>query len=215
MSFIINPYAFGAAATITSIAIFATSESAAQTITAPASIEAGDLLVLSDFAEDVDPVPAVIPSGFTTLSTSELTGLTDRRCTTSYKIANGTEDGASLTGLDGSTRKVLVVYRANIPITSVVLAGVLSSGMTNADPTGPTILAGAGTPPLLILATYASTGAVDPRTFSTTKDGETGHTGSLVYQAYKFYAASPANTTIDMADEGSGNCVHGGYLQLT
>lgn len=205
-------FAAAEAAAVTSLAVQSSNTSSAQTITGPADIAAGDLLVLYDMAVDSPAPSAVVPTDFTivtNVSDSILRGII------SYKIADGSEASASLTGMNGATqnRKALYVFRGDVAINTVSPQSVNQPAPTGGDPTAQSVTAGSGAVPLVVIAGYGSSGIIDPRTFSTTKDGEINPNTNM-YLAYKIYNSSPANTTIDMADEGVSNNLHSFYLEV-
>ena len=184
--------------------------STAASITAPSDINAGDLLLFLDRTFGTET--SVIPSGFT-----ELVADTGLKLYLSFKVASGAEQSTTIGGMSGSAHsKIMACFRGNRPITAAMGASPLSE-QSSGNPTGFAVTAGAGTPPLLVVAAYSvnPAGAVDPRTFSTTKDAETASADSSLYLAWKFYASSPANTTIDMDDEGTNNTLLGAYLTLS
>lgn len=190
-----------------------TATSTAQTITGPSGIQAGDLLVLLDRATNVIGTPAtVVPSGFTSIVNTTSANV---RQIASYKIADGTEASASLTGMNGDVinAKALYVFRGNVAI-SAVNVSTPNSEATDGNPASQSVTASGGTPPLIVLGCYGSSGAVDPRTFSTTKDGEINPSTAL-YLAYKIYNVSPADTSIDMDDEGVNNILQSFYIECS
>lgn len=182
-------------------------------IVAPSGIQTGDLLVLYDYKGVTVSIAA--PSGFTTI-TSDATAT--GRTTISYKIADGTESGTTITGMggtNGATSMILAVFRGNIPITSVTPASTAEQ-KTDSAPTNQTVTSGSGTPPLVVIATYensASGSAISPRGFSPAADGEitTGNTHHFL--DYKIYNSSPANITASMGDFGTSNMLASFYLQ--
>jgi hypothetical protein len=205
-----------AAATLAPVVAQASSTSAAQTITAPADIIAGDLLVILDRAENVSGTPtSVTPTGFTSINALLDAGGFARQ-NLSYKIAVGTEGSSTITGMVGTeyTEKAMYVFRGGIPITSVTVGSAAGQGVST-DPTAQVVAASAGTPPLIVIGGYSvyGTGIVDPRTFSTTKNGEI-NPSTRFYLAYKVYDTSPADTTIDMDDEGAENMLQSCYLAV-
>ncbi len=201
----------------TSLSQVASATSALETITVPAGVIAGDLLVLLDRAEDdATTVPTtVVPTGFTSIINTAHAQYT--RSIMSYKIAVGTEASSSITGMNGTAyeSKAMYVFRGNNPITSVTAASAAGQ-FTESNPTAQVVTASAGAVPLVVLAGYSvfAANAVDPRTFSTTKDGEISN-GTDLYLAYKIYNSSPADTTVDMDDEGFENCLQSCYLQVS
>ena len=200
---------------LTSVSFTDSATSTAATITAPASINSGDLLILHDVAHGGASTPtSVIPSGFTSIVDTDITKL---KSILSYKIADGTEDGASLTGMNGSdfNAKGLYQFRGDIPITSVNLSTV-NSEATAGNPSSQNVSASGGTSPLIVIGAYGTSNAagVDPRTFSPAKDGEIS--GSVEqYLAYKIYNSSPADVSIDMDDEGAANILYSLYIEAS
>jgi hypothetical protein len=185
-----------------------------QTITGPASIQAGDILILHDFAyvSSGGPPAAAIPSGFTTIVNL---GGSIARSVVSYKIADGSEASASLSGMpdDEYVAKMLYVFRGNAPATSVNVAG-LNQQLTGGDPTSQNVAASGGAVPLLVIGAYGSGGGISPRTFNPAKDGEINGISGLAYLAYKIYNSSPADTAVDMVDEGGENTLVSFYMEV-
>jgi hypothetical protein len=194
----------------------ASATSAATTVTGPASIIAGDLLVLLDMAFNATLPASTVPSGFTIIWDQNDT--VSQRTIMSYKIATGAEASASLTGMAGSAlvNKQLYVFRGDSAIAAVSVLDV-DSQFTSGNPTAQTITSGSGVAPLVVLAGYSADTAINPRTFTVggvaAKDGELAH-GVLAYLAYKIYNAAPANVVIDMDDEGGSNNLGGCYIQV-
>lgn len=212
--------ASGAAAPLTELD-FLTSASVADstTITGPATIQAGDLLVISDVVYLKSGTPtSVVPADFT--AAQNFTGV-NGRLILSYKIATGAEASASITGMtmNGTTlfgSKIMFVFRGNTPITTASDASGGAEGTTG-NPAAQNVAASGGTPPLVILAAYATRGAIDPRTFSPAKDGELQRTAINSvdhWLAYRIYETAPANTSIDMDDEGGNNILVSRYIQV-
>lgn len=198
------------------LSFIASTTSTAATITAPSSINAGDLLVLMDTASSVFVSPTtVVPTGFTSISNRTFSsGSAFQRAIFSYKIANGSEDSSSITGMDGNLndQKIMMQFRGSSAIAAVTPSTVnFTSSDTN--PTAQNAAASGGVAPLIVLGGYYTTGGtIDPRTMSPAKDGEANSSVSQ-YLAYKIYNSSPADVSVDMDDEGSGNAVHAFYLQ--
>lgn len=188
--------------------------------TLPNGIQAGDLIVVLDMAIDVTgPVPtAVTPSGFT--NDINFNDGNTARVMLSHKIADGTEGGASVTGMDApdGESKLTYVFRGNIPI-SLVSVQDIATEFTTGNPVSQTANASGGTVPLVVLGGYLTSGvAVDPRTFSPAKDGEINVAlGGLsdFWLAYKIYNSSPADVSIDMDDEGGNNALCSCYIQCS
>jgi hypothetical protein len=200
----------GAPTTITQVD---SATSTASTITVPASVIAGDLLVLLDLAFGSAPV-ANVPTDFLTIN--NLSDGSNARQLVSYKLADGSEASASLTGIStaGNTfRKSLYVMRGNSPALLATLAGV-NSEFTSGNPSAQNVTASGGTPPLVVFGCYGCPAqTIDPRTMSPAKDGEISPQVSS-YLAYKIYNSSPADVSVDMDDEGVANFLQSFYISL-
>lgn len=192
-----------------------------ETIEVPAGIQAGDLIVLLDYAEEVGAPLDTHPSGFTRLlEYGESASVSNHESVMilSYKLAVGNESGQTLTGMDGDgIAKALVVFRSDPPIESVAAAVDVDGDNTNGNPDPINIPAGSQTPPLIAFGCYGSAGNISPRTMSPTKDGEVGlnEEDASAWLAWKIYESSPADVQIDMDDEGNLNTLAGAYIRLT
>lgn len=143
-----------------------------------------------------------------------------------YRVCNGTESGTAVANCTGGwgaltspigAGRLIVIFRPNRPATSVSFE---SGGgqITTANPTAQNVEANGQTPPLIVLSGYASTGAIDPRTFTPAKDGEVGGgiNDNQMWIAYKIYNTgdTPADHSIDMDDEGI-NYLASRYILIT
>lgn len=199
--------------------------------TCPTTV-AGDLIVVANIYDDFDsgvaPSNNNYPSGFTGIGVRSSTEIVARAA---YKIASGSEGGTTITGmgLSGSSTTDAVymgiyTFRSNLPpLFGIGAASTDFPVGTGGNPAGATVTSGGGTPPLIVFGlywTYNGGGQVlSPRTFSTTKDGEINMSSAVgqtsCYLAYKIYNSSPANTTVDMDDEGTYNWVGSWYLTMS
>lgn len=189
--------------------------STASTITAPATINAGDLLVLVDFGSSNPGPPAnVTPSGFTSIQT--LAGSTYDRYNISYKIAVGNEDSSTVTGIDASTVNLKTLFRfvPSVPVVAVTV-GSLHHEVTDGDPASQSCLASAGSAPLIVFGVYASASNVNTATlvFTPAQDVEI-LSGTFLSARYKIYNTAPQDTTIDMPDYGVENMLTSFYLSV-
>jgi hypothetical protein len=204
-----------AAPALASVSNVGNASSTAATITWP-SVQAGDMAILFDVgAGSPGLVPgAVTPSGFTNMC--NVTDGISVRAMTSFKMCTGAESG-SLTGMNGflSNKKGMLILRGDITFASISGAGAQNGALSSGNPGAIVVAASAGSPPLLVIGCYNSSGAIDPRTFSTTKDGEQAFHANTMWIAWKLYLASPADSSIDEDDEGSNNLIQGFYANLT
>lgn len=192
--------------------------SVASTITAPTGIQAGDIIVLFDSAQNLSTIPAtVVPTGFTSIINAP-SSLSHREII-SFKLADGTEGGTTITGMNGATsnRKVIFVFRGDIAITTVTPANA-GNVTTSGNPASTLVTSSAGIAPLVVLAGWAipnADGSVDNRSFNPAKDAELNPSPSTsAYFAYKIYNSAPADITVDMDDEGVDNQYVFCYLQV-
>ena len=213
MPLILNPYAFAAF----SFAFQASADSSAQTITCP-TVEPYDVGVLFDTATNsTASIPSnVVPSGFAQLQTSSTTYY---RTTLSYKVFDGTEDGASFTGMNGnhSNAKVLLVFRPTRAIATVGTSTFLQETSSGA-PASQLIAASGQTAPLIRLAACVDGAGPSSANFTGgTFDATVVKTGSdsSIRAGYAVQNTSPSNTTVSMADGGAGNCLISGWMNFT
>lgn len=179
------------------IAFRSSATSTGSTIVAPSNIVAGDLLVLYDNVAGSAP-SSQVPSGFNTIT--DIPYLASRRAVCSYKIATGSEAGATLTGMSGSTTmaKILLVFSTNGATAGTVKS--IQSYYDDGNPPAQTITSGSGTAPLLVCGFIRSpTGSGN--SMSPTQDGIILN-GTVHYGYYKIYNSSPSNVTFDT---GTGN----------
>jgi hypothetical protein len=221
-----NP-GFIAGGRLTTLTQVLSSTSTTNTITAPSGIQAGDLIIMVDSGGggvETNPPADVTPSGFTRIGTSlTFDGGTfgpSVRQNLWYKIANGTEGGVSLTGLNAvvADNKVIAVFRGNKPISSVILSTPTGQA-TGGNPTAQNIDAASGAAPLVAIAAYgAPDDTIPTRTFTVggvaAKDGEVNSSGGC-YLAWKIYNTAPANIVIDMDDTGDLNALQGVYISCS
>lgn len=206
------PAGVAAARATLSFLASAVSESSS-TVTAPASIQAGDVLVLYDIAQGLFSLPpTALPAGFTAISNIVSgSGPGSLRSSISYKLADGTEANAALTGQAGVfVDKVLIVLRRNPPASRLIV-GSVNAQVTDADPTTQLVSASAAIAPLAVFG--CSTGqSMNQRTMTPPQDGQVT-VAATTWVGYKIFNASPADVTVDMGDEGGSNFLQSFYIQ--
>ncbi len=184
---------------LTTLSQVLSSVSTASTITTPASILAGDLIILIDHAVHSSAPTVVTPSGYTNI-VNTLSG--NDRVLVSYKISDGSDSSVSLTGMNGATlnRKAVLVFRGdNAPV--VVTGGTYE--VTLSAPTNQVQNVAGFTTPVVVLALWGSTGSITTRGMSPAKDGEVNVASNLSYAGWKIYNASPSSTTVSQTDTGT------------
>lgn len=203
---------------VSSIAFQTSADSASQTITCP-TVSQYDIAVLFDAATNTGPAspPAnVVPSGFTQIQTS--TDSDFSRNTVSYKVMVGTESGSSLTGMNGavSNAKILLVFRPNGLVLSVGLSSFLQQ-TSNGDVSSQLIGASGQSTPLVRLASAAVGSNTTPPPFTSgTFDATLTRVGSFsaLRVGYTIQNTSPSNDTVDIGDNGNGNCLISGWMNF-
>jgi hypothetical protein len=192
--------------------------STGSTITIPATVQAGDLLLLWDVAVAGTTPSEVVPGTFTRITANTLNvqgGGSGVRGVASYRIAVSGDESDVVTGMNGSgsNQKVLVVFRGDNPITAVNISGTVGSEGTTGNPASQNAAASGGQVPLIVVGCYGSTGAISPRTFSPAETEEI--TASIrCYLKYKLYDSAPSDTSVDMDDEGA-NILASFYIEAS
>lgn len=174
----------------------------------------GDLIVYGATIQQSGTTAPTVPTGFTAItSLGYETGATDILGCLAYKIADGTEGGAVLTGDSGgaATRvKGIAVFHSDAgPITAVSVAGKHDEG-TSGDPAAQVIDASGQAVPLIALALYAwgngtvatAAASMSPAETGSIDDINADASGQKLKLKYKIYNSSPADVTVDMADAG-------------
>lgn len=182
--------------------------SVSDSITLPAGINAGDLLVMFGWAGGVSSPTVNTPSGWTKVGQASSGSASTA---TWYKIATGADASSSHSGFfSGDTFAFLgcLTFRPDNPITAASAVGSYQGQVTDGNPTLQTISSSAGTPVLVALANCIGTLTMTPN------DGTVDNIGSM-YMGWKIYTASPANVTADSPDEGTGNSTQSCYFEVS
>jgi hypothetical protein len=183
--------------------------SSVSTITIPSTAAVGDIAVLFDYSTTTTDTT---PTGFTQVNTATTTGI---RTSNSYKILVTGDSGASITGMAGTTRKIIAIFRPATTVRSVVAT---SSGAqaTTATPTNQTL--GVATNSLvsettLGFAQYGATAAITTRTGA----GMSEIAGAATTQYAKYIVLNSgvarSNITIGQTDNGT-NALTSFYLKF-
>lgn len=203
MGLILNPYGFGM-----TIAQQAVATSSLSTITMPTVI-AGDLAILFDYT--IADAGDVLPTGFSTINNL---GNTTQRLRGSYKICDGSESGATVTGCNGASgnSKVLYTFRGSKAITTATRSVVNTENAGAGAPAAQTVLSGAGAAPLIIVGADGAVSA-ENLTGSTAFDGT--QTSNDLIVGYKIHNSSPANHTVDADDGGTNNLLMSCFFECS
>lgn len=199
--------------TLRQVWLFASTTSAAASVIAPAGIQKGDLMVLIDAPENAAAInTASVPSGFTQFRDAPSSGW-ETKVVMSYKIADGTEGGATIMGMTGAVEnaKVLLVFRGRARIRSLSMVSDLHE-MSNGDPSGVIANFSGITPaasPVIALGTVQCRGSTPPAFQTQSPAFGASLTGGHLRVGYTIYdkAAAISNQNVDLADNGQGNIV--------
>jgi hypothetical protein len=208
------------------ITLLAAVTATAASIVMPAGVRAGDLALLFD-APAGGNSPRVVPPGFTSLYAIATTGSWGRHHGVAMRvIASAAEAGSVLTGSAGTvdpgtgivnSRKILLVFRGNVPIKTATYVPGVSTGSNN-NPGTITLASGAGTPPLILwgcisTTAHATTPFEAPWTtpaFGAEVSVEALRVGFTIVNR----GNTPANQALDMTDFGSSNMITAAYVTL-
>jgi hypothetical protein len=195
---------------VQSVSLPTSATSTASTITVPAAAAANDIAILFDTSTTTTDTT---PSGWTSISKTTTTGI---RTNISYKKLVSGDVNSSITGMAGTTRKVMVIVRADINPTNIKLSNASAQSTTSA-PSNQTITLANNLQPIVGFACYASTGNVGTRGWSTGNPSEYSSvsTSSVYVKALAYNpGAVNATPTISMSDNGT-NTLQSFYLHLS
>lgn len=221
----------------------------AVTITQPVETRSGDLLLIYNYASNQvsATIPtAVTPSGYTNIfNVGRSTATIGQRITGYYKIADGTEGGVSVTGMD-STADYLVIYlvRWNKAITTVTPTDVETDNTFTATVTKTVATGGSIAPAILFHAHrsfnnvvyYYSDGTYElpnygifdvrnnatlntyynnPSTNPNISYATSGMMGTIFYGLKLFNYPTTPDINITVKGDGTFNIMATGYLQIS
>lgn len=201
---------------VSSVSLHASVASFSPTLTWPGTIAAGDVAVVCDYARSTGDITEVPLSGFTSIAGAEQgyeSSGDNEAGRVWYKILTGSESGSFSTMGASDNGTVLLIFRGNIPITSVSPGG-WQSDMTGNDPASQIVAASGGAVPLVVIGVAASSATPSFSTASPAFDGLITVSGSELLAGYKIYESSPVNHTVDMGDVGNDNYLSSGYLEF-
>jgi hypothetical protein len=207
---------------LTSLGLVALNRSTSTTVTAPANIEPGDLLIHYYQTENRSTAAATPPSGFTSLGTFAPASWVIQpnpegyrfKAIISYKIAVGNEDSSTITaGFSPNsfrtlTENLILVYRGNRPIGSVT--GASWSSTTSSR----TLSITSTDAPLIAVAVFAADNNVNDATvtYSPEETDLVEGLGDKCLYAAKFMPNENTVSNISLAysQSGSGSGGSGG-----
>jgi Concanavalin A-like lectin/glucanases superfamily len=186
-------------AVLDNVVIHASATSTASTITIPATAATGDYAVLFDVSTTTTNT---IPSGWTSIVGTTTTGI---RTNVSYKRLLSGDPNTSVTGMAGTTRKIMLIVKGDTDLLSVSLS-TPGSQATTATPTNQTISSTGQVTPTIFFAVYAATGSISTRGWtggSPTEYSSVSTSGIYVKALTYGQNTTPANATISMSDGGT------------
>jgi hypothetical protein len=181
------------------VVIHASATSTASTITIPAAAATGDYAILFDTSTTVTNT---IPSGWTSINGVTTAGI---RTNISFKRLVSGDPNTSVTGMAGTTRKVMLIVKGNSDLLSNTRS-TPGSQATTAAPTNQTISTSGVNTPAVFFAVYASTGNVGTRGWSggTPVEYSSVSTSSIYVKALVYgRGTTPATATISQSDNGT------------
>ena len=176
------------------------------TIVIPAFALVDDYAVLFDTSTTTT---LTVPSGWTQVTTSTTTGI---RSTVSYKKLAFSDLATTITGMAGTTRKILTIVRGNAPIQTITISTPAQQA-TTAAPTNQTLSMSSPASPLVGFAHYTATGAISTRTGASSVAEFTSATNQYV-KVWTYIPTTGANQTIGMSDSGT-NALQSFFITFT
>jgi len=172
--------------------------STASTITMPNSAKVGDIAILFDTSTTTTNT---IPSGWTSVTGVTTTGI---RQNISRKTLVSGDLGATITGMAGTTRKVLLVFTPNGPVTTLTVSTPTTQA-TTATPNNQAVTAGASpsTTPVISFWCGSSTGSPVVTLAGTTQVSSISTSGVVAAFRQWNQGETPANQTATMNDSGT------------
>ena len=186
------------------------------TVTISADSKPGDLIVLNYHTDNSNYLPAnEDPLDFTSIGYFFISPATPAsKMSISAKLADDGDPGRDIyiDGGNASDNISLFEFRGNNRIKSFAAQDYAEEGAAG-NPAAQVCNASLGAVPLIVLGAYGNESNVTTSTFSTTADG-TLDTVELISK-YKIYNSSPADTTIDMDDDGARNMLASCYIEVS
>lgn len=198
--------------------ISSASTMASNAVTCPACI-AGDLLIyIAHTYSLASGLFGGTPSGFTTISQTGNGAGPSASTGGSYKIADGTEGSITYGYTETSRNRQILVFRGDVPISSVTQLYGNSQDATGAPSSMTTT--GVSVSPSLVVGSIFDSDTSSVPAFTTESPALGGYvtdSGSTagVRTGYKIYNSSPADHTIAMADLGAYNGIFLGAISVS
>lgn len=181
------------------------------TIDLTGEVEAGDLIVMLNFAKNTSGIPTqVVPTGFTGLQAN---GAGTVRGQISAKIAVGDEGVITIMSGTSLQKAIAAIFHPDAPITGFVWNSP-NGEATTTNPTAQNIDASPATPPIILIGQMGSSGVISPRTTSPAMTELLNDTNHYAHYTIVNVGGTPADNSYDMDDEGE-QVIQSGYLTFT
>lgn len=189
--------------------LFASNTSSSSTITVPASVADGDVAVLIDRGSAIGVPSAVTPAGYTLQAS--VSGGSFMRVTVLTKVLSSSDAGATVTGMNASNdRKVMLVFRR-----SPVVATVAASAITSATSAGSNPAAAAasytgvsGSSATIGIVACLTTDSISGATFSPTATGAVSSDTHLTVNYLLTASGDPGSCSVDQGDSGGNEHIN-------
>ena len=204
---------------MTTITFQASATSTSQSVTIPATAQAGDVALLLDRAtNNSGTYPTLVtPSGWTNLANTmaQYAGTISLRTAIAYKVLDSGDPGLSITCTNGAgaDSKLVLVFRPSQTTGWTVSASTPVTQGTTGNPTAQTIAASAAAAPVLLYGCVSDV-SVDTAAFSSAVGFTTVSSGTRLLGAYQIQNSSPADGSIDADAATYGLTLQSGYLSL-
>lgn len=203
-----NLSGFGGGAPQVSFTFVSSGSGTTATVTIP-TMQAGDLCLIWSYGRNTFTTgPGAGPAGFTELAYVNGSAGGSLHA----KILTGSETTVTTYVGGNASRWVALVFRPSSTITSVTLNSY-NVETTAGDPASQTILAAAGSAPMILTGQMAASASPGTRTTSPAMT-EVAATGGLQFVHYTIVNPGEAgvDTTYDQSDGGNNNALQSGYL---
>lgn len=182
--------------------------SSTTSLTVPATVQAGDLLIFVSTARNTSTTAPTAPTmtGWSNTINVSATSTTGYRQVVYYKIATAGDASSTITCMSGtaSTRSIIMIYRGDKAISVIEPNWGTGGQATTNAPTNQTLTMTGVTGPYVAIANYYSSGTITTRGSTTTATGEiSSGTGFYIKRFDSTSSSVSFNTsTISMADYG-------------
>jgi hypothetical protein len=213
------------AASVSSLSFVAGVGVDAATITIPATANAGDIAIYWDApAQNGNFIPDSTITGWTRVINDYTTVAgggtgSSQRQQVFIRILQTGDAGTTVPGYNGGStvgarRKIMLVFRGNIPIKTYSFNNYTFE-FTTGTPTNKTISTSLAAIPAVAIGMYRAGAVIPSFTFTPTQDGIQNGGSNAAVMYYKTYNSSPSNITIGMTDNSALNYLAGFYLSVT